>query len=86
MAKIINVDDIIGKRFGGWKVVRYIGFTVEGRFRRRWYECECLSCKKHYGLRRDSLLGSNSKMCSHCSKNRHGSIPIEKFKLWPNLN
>lgn len=87
MAKRIDAQDIVGRRFGYWTVVRYLGTTKVGkhnRYIRRWYECECRLCGSHYIVRRDSLLGYSTFMCSHCARYRVGShlmSELPKFGL-----
>lgn len=74
--KLINsaskVDDLTGKQFGDWKVIRYIGHS--------YWECEC-SCKTIKKVKAQSLKSGASTSCGH-STTGFKDLTGMKFGKW----
>ena len=67
-----DVQDLVGKQIGEWKVLSY-----EGNKR---YLCQC-SCGTKKLVLRTNLLNGSSKSCGHWHKT-HGDLTGKKFGEW----
>lgn len=66
-------QDLSGKQFGQWKVIRYIG-------NKQW-ECQCLNCGNLYNVAAYKLTSGKSKSCG-CKTTKFKDISGETIGEW----
>ena len=70
----IDVNDIVGKRFGKLNVLKYeLGFydhTMGGDRMRHFYLCKC-DCGNLVNVHRHSLVDGNTKSCGCLKREGH---------------
>jgi hypothetical protein len=89
----INVDDIVGKRFNDWTVLKYDEYRVVGQEgkkvrKRHFYKCKC-ECGEIKSVQRVNLMKSISKSCGHKNKEKfierntkHGLSRDRLFRIY----
>lgn len=73
------MDDITGKTFGHWKVLKQMDWRKGAK--NREYLCQCGSCGGLYVVRYDNLIKGKSTQCACCGlhwkKHRRRMVPDE---------
>lgn len=68
-----RLENLSGKQFGEWRVLRYLG-------NKRW-ECQC-SCGVIKSVLTSTLKSGESTSCGHINKSKHGDLAGKKFGEW----
>ena len=79
-------DDIIGKKFGSWTVLKWV--DTKNRLHRYETQCECGAIGTHYGsdLRRSRQKGKQCRACGDkqgsITNTRHGMHKTKIYGVW----
>lgn len=82
MLSLNNFEDLTGKTFGKYTVVKYIGVSSNYK---RMYECICV-CKNLFEVDHFNLKNNLSGGCRRCTSNkRHQMSKTSTYRIWAGM-
>lgn len=72
-----NIDDYIGKKFGKWTILEYVGNKNGDRYVR----CRC-ECGKEQEINFLRVISGGSKACLSCREKTHGNSDSPLYTVW----
>lgn len=76
-----NPDEIVGKKFGKWTVIEYLGCE---KGKGMIFKCKC-ECGKEQSIRYSNLIRGSTTQCKSCSVTKHGYTHTRLYGVWKHM-
>lgn len=76
-----NPYEIVGKKFGKWTVIEYLG---REKGKDMMFKCKC-ECGKEQSIKHSNLIRGLSTQCKSCSVTKHGYRYTRLYGVWKHM-